>query len=830
MSPLSARLTWACLMVTSMLPTPTPAQASEPVRPLSSSELRHAIGHLKTAGSVLYVAAHPDDENTNLLAYLVNVLGVRTAYLSMTRGDGGQNLIGAEQGDALGLIRTQELLAARRVDGAEQFFTRARDFGYSKSPVETLRLWGHDEVLLDVVRVVRRFRPDVIITRFPTQHSAGQHGHHTASAILAVEAAERAADPRYQPAALRGLPTWKTKGVIWNRSGWSLKPGEDLTVFRKVDVGVFVPELGRSVGEISAESRSMHKSQGFGVAKTRGPIVEFFRALVGQDDDPLRVLRHASDTAPGMAQLRAGVDDVSARFSSDDPSASTASLGALIPIVDAIPDVTLRDVKGRQLRELIASCAGLWVDYTAEEARVARGSPVAATMNAIVRGSATLRLAEVRQFNGATLDVGVAMTAGVAWSKTVSRSTGMKADELGPYWTAHPGDPGRNRVDDATLVGLPERPTALRATFVFDLPGGQRIELDRPLVQVSVDPLDGEKRTLVEVVPEVGVYVEPRLLVFSGGEARRVSVRVASHGAAVQGRIAFDQPAGWRVAGSPEIALAKHETTELRFDVTPPPSTGSTTGELRAQVIVGERRYAKGAVSIEHRHIPHRTLLVDAACRLVRLDLKRAGDRIGYVPGAADEVPDALRRVGYDVTMLDDAALERSDLDRFDAILTGVRAFNTNTSLRRHKSRLFSWVERGGVLVVQYVTNNRLAKLEDEIAPLPLRIGRARVTDERAKITFLSPDHPLLNTPNRIAPSDFEGWVQERGLYFGDTWDPAFTPVLQMSDPGERPLQGALVVARHGKGRFVYSGLAFFRQLPAGVPGAYRLMANLLAR
>jgi LmbE family N-acetylglucosaminyl deacetylase len=791
----------------------TPAHAAP-----DAARVQLALRRLGVVGRVLYVAAHPDDENTNLLAYLENVALVRTAYLSLTRGDGGQNLVGPEQGPELGLIRTQELLAARRVDGAEQFFTRARDFGFSKSPDETLRIWDRAAVLADVVTVIRRFRPDVVITRFQPEKT-DTHGHHTASAMLAVEAFRAAADPKFHPEELTGgVEPWQAKRLLWNKSSWNLKPDEDLSAFAKLDVGAYSPLLGVSMGEIAAESRSMHKSQGFGVAPARGPIVEYFKPLDGAKNlGPLESLDLTWARFPKASKVRALAEKVARGFDAAKPHASIPALLELDRALDAVPDASYRAQKKYEVAELVAACAGLFLDATASDHEVAPGQPLDVTATFLNRSPADVKL------------VGVRFPFEVAATSELKRTIHVPADRAPttPYWLD--GAPGAGGYPtNARDVGQPESPPALVATFDLTI-GGRPFTFARPVTFKWVDPVAGERARPVEITPAASVRPEARVLMFPDAAARPLVVRVAAGAPGVAGAVSVELPRGWSAepARAPFSLAKKGDAATVTFQVRPAKDAAPGAARVVADV-QGVGKLSRGVVHIEHAHIPVQTWLADAEVRLQPVALATGGKRIGYFPGPGDEVPASLRRVGYDVTLLDDKALS-GGLARFDAVVTGVRAFNTSAALRAAHAALMSYVEAGGVLVVQYNTNSRLGPLTEPVGPWPFEIGHDRVTDESAPATFALPQHAALTTPNVLTARDFDGWVQERGLYFAQKWDPRYETPLSMHDPDEKALAGSTLWARHGKGTFVYTGLAFFRQLPAGVPGAYRLFANLLA-
>jgi LmbE family N-acetylglucosaminyl deacetylase len=856
------RLTLTSTIVVSSLVAPLASSLAAPLGraaagpPAQPDAARIALGlrKLGVVGSVLYVAAHPDDENTTLLAYLANGALVRTGYLSVTRGDGGQNLIGSEQGAELGLIRTEELLAARRIDGAEQLFTRARDFGYSKSPEETLRIWGKDAVLADVVTVVRRFRPDVIVTRFSPEPS-DTHGHHTASAMLALEAFHAAADPHFHPEELQGgVTAWQARRIFWNRSSWNLKPGDDLSGFIKLDIGGYNALLGTSYGEMAADSRSMHKSQGFGVARARGPAIEYFKLLAaapgGDPAKPPETLFAGLDCTWGRFAGRGGgaplpplVAAAVAKFDPSAPHASLPTLAAIDAALAGVADAGWRVQKQREAHALMLAAAGVFAEATAADFSVAPGAEVEVTASAVNRSPAAVTLdaiafpwggegaASPRPLAGPT---GGGAAAAVEVKRTLRAPA--EAPPSTPYWLDSPPDGGLYRVADRALVGAPESPPAAEVGFSFTI-AGRRIAVSRPIAYKWTDPVAGERYRPLEVTPLVSVVPDTTLLMFPGAVARTLKVKLAAGAPAVSGRLVPEAPSGWIVepGALPFTLAAKGSEATFTFQVRPAPrgkgAAATTAGRLRIVAEVGGARLDRGVVRIVHDHIPIETLLAPAEIALEPVALATAGTRLGYFPGPGDEVPQSLRRVGYEVTVLADDALAggAKGLARFDAVIVGVRAFNTDERLRAAHDTLMGYVASGGTLVVQYNTNNRLAPMTAPLGPFPFTISQKRVTDETAAVTLAPPAHPALTTPNKIDARDFEGWVQERGLYFADPWDPRYETPLAMQDPGEPPLAGGLLWARHGKGVFVYTGLAFFRQLPAGVPGAYRLFANLCA-
>ncbi|WP_224246626.1 PIG-L family deacetylase [Hyalangium gracile] len=804
---------------------------AQPAHQPHAGELSAGIKRLGVVGSVLYVAAHPDDENTRLLAWLVGGRGLRAGYLSMTRGDGGQNLIGTEQDELLGLIRTQELLAARRVDGAEQLFTRARDFGYSKSAEETLRIWGREEALADVVLAIRRFQPDVIVTRFTTKPP--NHGHHTASALLAEEAFAAAADPKRFPEQLGTLSPWKADRLLHNVSTWNLKPDADMSAYLKLDVGGFNPLLGRSWGEVAAESRSQHKSQGFGVPAERGPLLEYFQPLAGASPkaDLFEGLELSWRRWPGTEKVIQAVDAASKGFDASAPHLSIPALLRVHEALSALPENNpWKAIKLRETEALVAGCAGLFLEARAAETTGVPGQPVKLDLMALNRSPAAIRLVSVTLPGSAPTTVGTSLAEHTPFKLSQPVALPEQATISTPYWLRQRATGGLYEVPDRALIGRPEGDPALAVTFLYEV-GGKRFTVTRPVVYVWTDPVRGELYRAFEIAPAVTATLDREVIMFPNGAPQTVSVVLAAGRAEATGKVRLELPAGWRSepAEVPFQLAARGDERTVRFTLTPAKGS-SERSRLRVLVESGGRSESWRVRTVNHEHIPPQTVRQASEATLVPVTLATKVKRIGYIPGPGDRVAESLAAVGYEVTLLPEERLAREPLERFEAILVGVRAFNANPRLGVHRERLLEYVEKGGRLIVQYNTNSRVGPLTSFVGPYPLEIGRDRVTDETAEMTPVAPNDPLLRAPNRLTPADFEGWVQERGLYFASKWDEHYRPVFAMNDPGEQPLRGGLLVARHGKGAFVYTGIAFFRQLPSGVPGAYRLLANLLAQ
>jgi LmbE family N-acetylglucosaminyl deacetylase len=785
----------------------------------SAGELLRDVEHLQVVGSVLYVAAHPDDENTRLIAWLEGQRGVRTAYLSMTRGGGGQNLIGLEQDDLLGVVRTGELLAARRLDGAEQYFTRTRDFGYSKSSEETLALWGHDEALADVVRAIRTFRPDVIVTRFPT--TGETHGHHLASAILAGEAFVKAADPAY---VTPGLQPWAADRLLHNRSSWSIDPTTDTSAWVQLDVGTYDPRIGQSYGEVAAASRTMHKSQGFGSEPELGPQIEYFVPTAGTalaaGDDLLEGLELTWARFEGTRKLAKTLQKAATRFDAQAPHEILPQLVQARAQLELVPDAHWRELKRAEIDQVIADCVGLWLAARATQPAVAPGGELEVTLTALQRAPAEVSLRQVTLSSGVSAQ-GAALAENSPWTSDLSLTVPQDTPYSRPHWL--------DSVEDEAVHIQADTPAALQATFELVV-GGQPLTVVRPVEFAWTDPVQGERSHPVEVLPAVTATFSQRATMIPSGSPATSRLTLRATSGPAEGVLRLQAPDGLTVQPA-EIPFALAEASaELGVEIVVQAAVGAAPGPLRASVEVGGRQSALQQTVVDHPHLPRRTVLAPAVQTLVPLELQRGQTaRIGYVAGSGDSVADGLRAVGYAVEELSEQDLAAGQLSRFDAIVMGIRAYNTHPRLLALHGPLMAYVADGGRLLVQYNTNNRFDPLQGEIGPWPFQISRARVTDETAEMLPTDPAHPALLSPNKLGPQDFAGWVQERGLYFADAWDPSYEPLFSAHDPGEEPLLGSTLLARHGEGVFVYTGLSFFRQLPAGVPGAYRLLANLLA-
>lgn len=797
-------------------------------RSLNAAELKLAVKKLTVLGSVLYVAAHPDDDNTAFLGYMAKGRFMRAAYLSITRGEGGQNLIGAEQGDLLGVIRTQELLASRRIDGAEQYFTRAIDFGYSKALDETMNIWGKEKILSDVVWLIRTFRPDVVVTRFtPTQ---GGHGNHTASAELSHQAYAAAGDPTRFPEQLKYVHPWKPRRLVWNAFRFQQSDRPSIPEHSvSVDVGTYSPVLGESFTEMAGRSRTMNKSQGTGGGQNRGEFVNYFQHVAG--DTASKDLFDGVNTSwarvPGGASVGAMLEEVVRTYDEENPAKSIPGLLRAYSELGKLKDDPWIAFKRVEIQDVIRLCGGLWVDALSSENNASPGSDIKVTVSAINRSSYPFRLERIV----APLVKGDSvLNVPLRNNQPVQAVFGVKIPESAsysqPYWLTEPPELGAYRISNQQSIGQAENvsPWSVRVRIASD---DGAMDLEVPVRFRIVDPVDGELYRPFVVNPPVSVNLPEKVYVFNDGVAKTVMVNIRNEGGRSSGSVALRVPQGWNVKPEsiPFEFSQKSENQTVSFSVQP--GAGSTSGAFQVEATVGGRAVQQDMVTIRYPHIPPQTVFPRTEGRLLRFELKTISKRIGYVMGPGDEIPTALKQMGYQVTMLTDDDLKNGGLTSFDVIIAGVRSYNTRLAVRANQRKLMEFVEKGGTYIVQYMTPRR-AETEN-LGPYPFSISGDRVSVEEAPVRFLAPDSPLLNAPNRITQEDFKGWIQERGLYFSDKWDSHYTPILASNDPGEPSRDGGLLVAQFGRGYYVFTGYAFFRQLPAGVPGAYRLFANLVS-
>ncbi len=836
-------------LLCAVAPAPVAAQSGADAE--GAAGLGLALRRLGNTARVLMIGAHPDDENTALLAELALGSGADVAYLSLTRGEGGQNLIGPELEEGLGLIRSEELLAARRLDGAQQFFTRANDYGFSKSADEAFSQWPRDSLLADVVAVVRTFRPDIILAVFSGTPRDG-HGQHQASGIMAREAFEAAGDPSRFPGQIAAGLTPHQPAYLF-QSLWRGGDGEAV----RIQTGELDRLLGRSRYQIAMASRSRHRSQDMGRAEPIGPQSASAIPVLGDFPEGGQSLFAGLDTT--LAQRANGATDGESALDAYERIVLAArdafnplDAGALVPqLMDALAQLDRAragagdalafhlETERAQLVRALRMAAGLVFEVTAEDARVVPGQTFEMTLTLWNGGDTPLRvhgLAPVvpegwntRPLGEVPNELAARAVARVQYAVTLP----VDAEPTEPYFLREQRT-GEMYTWPASLDvrGQPFAPPQVRASADIEL-GSARFEMEEEAVYVDVDKARGETRRPLMVLPALGVRVQPATAVVptdnAGGTVPLTILLRSEATDTLPVTLDIQAPAGWTVEAPPARTVAPGEESSLTVTLRAPASLAAGRDTVRVIARTPGAEYDRGYTIIDYPHIRAHALFAPSSVALVACPVALPdGIRVGYIEGAGDDGADALRQMGATVERLDAAMLADGDLSRFDAIVTGIRAYEVRPDLIANNRRLLDYARTGGTFVVQY---NKYELPNGGFAPYPFTMSRphGRVTDENAAVTFTNPDHPALNSPNRIGPSDFEGWVQERGLYFAGEWSPEYTTLLAMSDPGEAPLEGSVIIAPLGEGHYVYSGLAFFRQIPAGVCGAYRLLANLVS-
>ena len=809
--------------------------------PENASDILLRMKKLNVLGSVLYIAAHPDDENTRLLAWLSKDKLYQTGYLSLTRGDGGQNLIGDEQGIELGLIRTQELMAARRVDGADQFFSRAYDFGFSKTTAEALKIWDEQKILSDVVWIIRNFQPDIIITRFPEDKRAG-HGQHSASSVLARMAYSAAADPRQFSEQFKyGVLPWQAKRIFWNNYNFgNVNTTRDDQL--KIEVGGYNPLVGKSYGEIAADSRSQHRSQGFGVAHSRGNFLEYFSLTEGEraDSSLLQNINCNWSRVPNGAPIGEMIDRLIKNY---DPAAPNQSLQSLVEIyrhINALAPGYWRKVKLQETLELIHACSGLWLEATVPQAYALRNQTIPVTLRVVNRVPLEMTIHSVI-LNGQDTSWNLILQPGVNYS--LVRQISLRGLPISqPYWLNESMSPGSYNVQDQTLIGRPLNPPVLDAVFEVRLLG-ESFRFTQSVFYRFTDAVKGELFEPLTIVPGQMAYCDPDLLVFTDGKEKELRVKKQlktlqdedeENGVIHPAVLSSEKKSGVNASSIAITPIPGFQTKDIshpgdknEFLLKSNLTKNQNTATWVIRTKNGTTDTLLQCRTISYEHIPRIDYFKQAKSTVVSVNLKTAGKRIGYIDGAGDKVPDALSAMGYTVIKLNEDMVTSSGLQNIDAVITGVRAYDVHDWLRGKYGVLMDYIKNGGNLIVQY--NRNLGNDATGIGPYPFGISNARVTEEDALVQFLLPSHPVLHFPNEISDKDFEEWIQERGIYFAQHVDPRYQAVFSMHDSGEAQQNGSLIIGHFGKGYFSYTGLVFFRELPAGIPGAYRLFANLIA-
>ncbi len=809
--------------------------AQQPVKP-NSVDIYHQIQKLNFLGSVLYIAAHPDDENTRLISYLSNDKKSRTAYLSLTRGDGGQNLIGTELRELLGVIRTQELIEARKIDGGEQFFSRANDFGFSKNPTETLEIWDKNQVLSDVVWAIRKFQPDIIINRFDHRSPGTTHGHHTASAMLSLEAFDLANNKNTFPEQLKFVTTWQPKRVFFNTSWWFYGSKEkfdkaDKSNQTQLQIGTYYQSLGKSNQEIAALSRSRHQSQGFGSTGTRGEEDEYLEFLKGEKLNDKNNIFEGIDTSWNRIQGGKAIGDilysVEKNFDFKNPSISIPELVKAYNLIQNLSDNHWKSIKTEEIKKIISACAGLYLEAVADTQEATPGSTVKVKLEAINRSSIPMTLNSFQTVPSVMTTMEITdLKNNKSVSKTVELELPIDNNYTNAYWLNENGTDGMYRVDNQLNIGLPDVLRNVAVTFFIEIQGTV-IPFERKVIYKYNDDVKGEVYQPLDIVPVATSSIAEKVYIFNNDRTKAITVKVKAGKDKISGNVKLQLPENWSVSPS-EIPFSldrKGEEVIAVFNVSP--SREISEVEIKSIVTIDNQTLDKQKIDINYPHIYKQMVLKPSVAKAIRLKIKTKNEKIAYIMGAGDEIPKSLQQMGYQVEIIKPENISAERLNPFDVVITGIRAYNVVNALAYKQKTLLDFVKNGKTMIVQYNTLDDL--VSKEMSPYPLKISRDRVTEEDAEVRFLAPNHPILNYPNKITAEDFKGWKQEQGLYYPSEWDSAFTSILSANDTGEKPKDGALLVAKYGKGNYIYTGLSFFRELPEGVPGAFRLIANMIA-
>lgn len=802
--------------------------SAQQFRPAKSSDIFRELKTLQHIPKVLYLAAHPDDENTGLLSWLVNEENVETAYLSLTRGDGGQNLLGTEQGAALGLIRTHELLEARKLDGAQQFFTRAIDFGFSKNTDDTFKQWDADSITADVVWAIRKFRPDVIICRFPPTAAAG-HGQHAASAVVAEKAFKAAGDKNMFPNQLKYVSVWQPKRLLWNtfRFGSVNTTAENQL---KITVGQYDAQLGMGYGELAGLSRSLHKSQGAGTQSIAGIRSEYFTHYAGEPAKTSLFDGLAKNWASkGIPEIDLVLSKIVLAFNFNKPDLSLPALLAVRKKIALLKDVNLKKDKLKSIDNIILSCAGFMGEVVTNQSEAVAGDNYNFRLNLISRATDVV-VEKINWLNTSeSINRNLSNDSLITFENKIQIPNNASLTE--PYWMEKPSkNPATFSVTNDTLIGLPEAESPLMVKLFLKI-GSERFEVNLPLSYKKLDPVKGDVVEPLRIVPAVEIKFAESVYFANDKEDLTVKLRIRANKDVINGKVIlkFVNELVQSVTVD-HVDLKASEISNISVPISKEilAKIKLNRSVVQASLVTEMGQYNKSQQLIQYAHLPVLQYFVPATAWLLKGDIKVMAKKIGYIPGAGDLIPEFLRQAGLQVDVLvETEILNPAKLASYDALVTGVRVINTEKKIKNWQVALRSYVENGGTIVMQYNTTQDMA-LQD-FGVYPFNIGGKRVTEENAEVKILNPELRLLNYPNKITTEDFKGWVQERGAYFPDKWDKNYEPLFEMHDTGEEPLQGSTLYAKYGKGNFIYTPLAFFRQLPAANVGAARLFFNFIS-
>ena len=795
----------------------------------SSTDIYNKIKKLSFLGSVLYIAAHPDDENTKLISYFSNHLNARTGYLSLTRGDGGQNLIGNDLREKLGVIRTQELLNARKIDGGEQFFTTANDFGYSKHPKETLEIWDKEDILSQMVFLIRKFKPDVIINRFNEKTPGSTHGHHTSSAILSIEANNKSNNPNLFSNQLKIVSKWKAKRIFYNTSWWAYGSKEkfektDKSRMVSISSNLFDPISGLNNSKIASKSRSQHKSQGFGSSPSLNSNIEYLELIRGEKINSNNIFEDIDTSwnrVNGGNEIEILISKVLENFDFKKPYKSINNLVKIYQKIEKIEDNHIKDIKIKELSEIIINCLGIEIQFNSKkgygtpesyvdvEFKLYNPSPI----------NIDIKKIEVNNLNISNLSLNKKVFS-------LNRKIKIPNNFTAPYWLLGNKTVGNYFVEDFKIKVNPETLHPIKSIFniqVQDI----IIKIEKVLNHRYNDPVKGEVIEKFEIYPRANVKLEKEVYAFINSDNKEIKAIITNNDDNIEGFVELNLPDNWfSTPKRHKVSITKKgESKAYKFSVKS--LSDESLNKISANFYSANKIYNYDLINLNYNHIPKTNILLPNNSIAFNIKLKSKVKKVGYIKGAGDKIPESLKTIGISVIELDLLNLENYNLNEFPSIIMGIRAYNTNSLLKNKNNILWDFVKNGGNLIIQYNTSRGLKN--KRITPYKINISRDRVTDENSVVKLLNPNHKILNYPNKINLKDFNYWVQERGLYFPNKWDENFDSILAMNDPGENEKKGSLLVANYGKGTFIYTGLSFFRQLPNGVPGAYKLFVNLIS-
>ena len=794
----------------------------------STSNISSMLDKLDVFGKVLYIAAHPDDENTRLIAYLANEKKYETAYLSATRGGGGQNFLGTHLKENLGLIRTQELMEARKIDGGKQFFTSAVDFGYSKGPVESLNFWDEEKILSDFVWIIRKFRPDILITRF-NQTPGITHGHHTASAILADKAFNLSGDPDAFPDQLKHVKVWKPKRILWNTSSRFFNlDNYDMDKMLKIDVGVYNNKMGKSYNEIASESRSMHKSQAFGSLRRRGSEVELLVYSQGVEakKDIMEGIETSWKRVRASEKLTQHIKNAQDSFQINRPYEIIDELTSAYKELNRLVDRDWRAIKKNEIKNLIKACSGLFFEALSGSEIASVGEEINISFDAINRSPYNIKLEKI-SILGEEFDVDDILENNKMFRLEKKIKIPINKEFSEKYWLVQKADFGTYKINDQKLIGDPDNSPSLSSKFVFRV-NGQEISYNVPVVFKVNSPIKGDDYRPFNIGNPVYLNPKNSMELIVNSNKKKLSVDVVSGIENLKTRVHLKVSEGIKV--QPEFydveLSAKGERKTLEFNISLP-NEKTFISEVYYEADINGKFYSRALENIIYDHITPQTRFPKSDVSLIKFDINFKANKIAYLMGSGDKVPESLSLVGYEVDLLEKSDININKLKNYDALIIGVRAFNSDKSLYDIKSQITDYMNGGGNVIVQYNTSRNIDV--NKFAPYPFKLSRNRVSQEDAKVEIINKNHEVLNYPNKIRLEDFDGWVQERGLYFPVSWSNEYQTVISSNDVGEDPNDGGILISKVGEGYFVYTSYSWFRQLPAGVGGAYKIFSNILS-